>query len=174
MRTETIEHTYYKFDELSDSAKQHIYETWRNDDTYHWREENKDSLYKFAEYFDITITDFEYGYHNYCSFKLNNDDIESMRGGVRLWKYLKANYPVDLSGECPFTGYCQDETLLDPIRAFLKYPSPNTDYEALMIDCTAAWVFSCRDDYEHWLTPESIKDDIEANEYEFTESGKLI
>ena len=80
---------------------------------------------------------------------------------------------IDLLGNCPFTGYCMDETLLDPIRAFIKYPSPNTDYEMLIYDCLHSWLYACRDAYEYWLTPEAITEDIECNEYEFMEEGQL-
>ena len=172
MREITKTYKVYKFDELSEEAQQRIYATWRHNDHYDWDEENATSLRAFAKYFDISTGSWEYGSQNYINFNVDSDEI-SLMSGPRLMVYLQKNYPIDLSGNCPFTGYCMDETLLDPIRAFLEYPSPNTDYQMLMSDCLHKWLYACRDDYEHWLSPEAIKEDIEANEHEFTEDGKL-
>lgn len=95
MRTETIEKTYYKFDELSGDAKERAIEKFRefNSQDMPWQDENRGSLEAFEKVFPIKITDWEYGNRNYINFKMqvDHDEIEELTG-FRLSAYLWNNY----------------------------------------------------------------------------------
>jgi len=172
MRNESYK--VYKFDELPESGKISVYDTFRHNDEFYSHYEIADSLKGFTDYFGLTVSDYEYQWHCHISFTINYHDFDiAEMQGVRLWKYLKLNYPLDISGECPFTGVCYDENLIDKFRDFITKPDSKTTFESLMSDCLHNWLFMARDEYEYWNSPESIKEDIEANEYEFTENGQI-
>ena len=73
---------------------------------------------------------------------------------------------------CPFTGVCFDETLLDPIRAFLKKPRFIT-FADLMTECLDAFVKDCVSDMEYQESFEAFKETSEANEWRYDREGGL-
>ena len=153
--------------------KEAVYDWVRDNwhDLYGWHDENRESIEAFAASFGASVK-FEYGFssYSYADFSGIDDDILSL-SGVRLWKWLNNNGHFDkLDGSCPFTGYYMDETLLDPIRQFKAKPDKR-DLEDLLSDCGGAWVKACLKDWEYAYTDEAIHEHLEANEYEFTESG---
>lgn len=178
MRTETITKTIYKFDELPKSAQETVIENWRCNDHFHGGDEWQDSLKGFQEYFPVTVIDWEVSFcsHSYISFRINNyysfDNYEDLKS-IRLWKYINNNWLDLLDGNCPFTGVCFDENLLDAIRNFHKNPNLDMTFDDLMQLCLDDWVEGYKKDMEYWYTAESIKEDIEGNEHEFYENGSL-
>lgn len=81
---------------------------------------------------------------------------------------------------CPFTGYFMDDVILQPIIQYMLDPRKTgsfwqqTNFADLLHDCLQAWLKGCQDDYENWLSEEYIREEIFANDYEFTEDGKLV
>lgn len=59
MRTEEI--NIYKYEELSDSAKEKAREWFLSGSEYPWVDETRESLEKFCKTFDITLKDWSYG-----------------------------------------------------------------------------------------------------------------
>lgn len=172
----TVQVEIFKFNELGDEAKEKAREWWRNfPDLYGWGAENVDSLKAFAEYFGLSKLDWSVGPfcgNDYATAKVH-DELAEIKG-VRLFKYLHNNYPLDtlLSGNCPFTGYCFDENLLDPIRKFMSRPSLATTFQELIDDCLHEWVKAFVADWEHAYSDESVDETLVANEYWFDERGK--
>jgi hypothetical protein len=192
MRTQEI--SIYKFSELPEDTQEKVIEHFREGDQNFWSKENEETLKAFEEFFPVKIKDWEYGVRNYINFTLTCDETIEPLTGVRLLKYILNNYGTRLfkpkylkhvKGKarysrinkdtcCVLTGYCIDDDTLQPIYDFLKTPSNSVTLQDLMNDCLHAWVFACRRDYEHAYSDEAIKETIDANEYEFTEEGKLI
>jgi hypothetical protein len=176
MQTHTI--TTYLFDELSDQAKESAIEYVRANfhDLYSWHDDNVNSLKAFGNHFSLSDPDWEVSTCSYSHASASvSDDLEELKG-VRLWKYLNNSGLLSddlLSGNCPFTGFCMDESLLDPIRAFMEKPDQSLNYQELIDTCLAAWVSAYVADWEYTYTDEAIKETIEANEYEFTENGNF-
>ena len=89
MRTETI--NIYKFNELSDSAKENAISNWRNHGDYAWTDEWMDSLKTFCDLLGITIRDYSIGpySHSYInwsyepSYEFELTDIRGLR--LRTW-----------------------------------------------------------------------------------------
>lgn len=77
------------------------------------------------------------------------------------------------SSQCPFTGVVYDAVLLDPIHKFLKSPD-GTTFEDLLESCLSGLASSVQSEIEYRYSSEAITEDIEANEYEFTETGEMI
>lgn len=78
---------------------------------------------------------------------------------------------------CPFTGFCADDDILQPMRDFVNNPTskrPTYDLHDLMDDCVSAWNRAWMADCAYYLSDECITDDICANEYQFTENGEMV
>lgn len=169
-----------------------IRENWH--DLYGWQDENADSLKAFCDHFDVSLKDWEVSLcgHSYAyidATEWNTENSGTELSGVRLWKYLQNNGyltiankwhpkysergPVVslLDGNCPFTGMCYDEVLLDPIREFMAHPVAGVTMQDLVNDAAAAWVKSYIADWEYAYSDEGLLDMCQANEYQFTESG---
>ena len=148
------------------------------DDLYSWESENVESLNSFCDCFDLSRPDFEISLssHSYATAKIEDENIANLRG-VRLWVYINNNilnyHPDVLKGNCPFTGYCFDEILLDPIRAFIKKPF-DISYQDLIDECLNAWVKEYINDWTASKTDEYIREFCEANEYQFRLSGEVF
>lgn len=71
---------------------------------------------------------------------------------------------------CVLTGYCMDESILEPVYNFFKNPD-NTTFEQLMDECFSAYEKAWEADQEWQLSDEYISETIEANNYEFDEDG---
>jgi len=86
----------YSIDELSEEAKEHAYNKWRNDDYYIWGDEVKATLNEFCRIFDIKMIDWSYDSCNYnYRFRVENDTLdnnESNLHGIRLATYIWNNY----------------------------------------------------------------------------------
>lgn len=103
------------------------------------------------------------------------DNPEQEPTGVRLWKWIvnQSGWTAYCNGDCPFTGYCGDEPLMDPIREFIARPTQGTTLADLLGECVHRWAIEWRNDMECQCEDESLIDAIEANEYEFTADGRL-
>lgn len=95
----TIRIKLYKFEELSDKAKEKAIEDWRVINTdYAWTSEVRQSLEKFAMIFPVRIKDWSYGGRGegvYFEMTTNYDEIDEM-SGWRLATYIWNNYRGDI------------------------------------------------------------------------------
>jgi hypothetical protein len=205
----TIRTKVYKFNELSEEAKQKAIDSFRNNDIdySHYSEEITDSAKAVVELFGLK---FGRRYTDIICSHID-DDILNL-SGIRLYKYLMNHYYDDLftpkyiksvdreirgkqfvfkvhkdyKGEpytqiyskinrvndgCPLTGVCYDNDILQPVYNFLKKPD-NRTFEELIREIESA-ISKAYDNAEEWVnSDEFIKEEIEANEYEFTKDGK--
>lgn len=96
----TIEIKAYKFDELSDEAKEKAIEKWRettiNNGDYWFLDEATETFKKFADLFNIDWSeiDYENPYRNEYRITLSSE-IKAL-SGWRLVSYLWNNYKTDL------------------------------------------------------------------------------
>jgi hypothetical protein len=191
MQTITKHVNVYSFNELSDDIKQEVINNWRVNDEYFWDSENAGSLNAFCDIFNIKVKEYEYGYHNYINVSFNLDDDIMELSFLKLHKHLINNYyrdifkpkyyyknskkrlsKIQLKNDCVLTGYCADNSILQPMYDFLKKPY-NTDFERLLNDCLNNWLNSCRHDYDFWNSAECIIDEIESNDYQFLGNGNI-
>ena len=68
---------------------------------------------------------------------------------------------------------CYDDDILSPIYEFLNKPSDRIDFETLLNDCIYSLCASVNAEIEYQSSEEAITETIEANDYDFTEDGKL-
>lgn len=96
----TVRTKVYKFDELNEDAKQFAIEQDRNKSSKQndWADENKNTLEKFADVFNISIKNWSYGGRGEGVFWSDNWEYEEIGElkGIRLSSYLWNNYKNDL------------------------------------------------------------------------------
>ena len=142
----------------------------------HCVHEAVDSLKAFCTFFQADLSEYSVGIFSDRSENWVIDihaDLEKLHG-VRLWKYINNNFvaqhPDLLSGNCPFTGVCYDDSLMDEMAAFITRPD-NRDWKSLLNDCIAALYTSLHNEGEYIYSDEGLRETCEANEYYFTENG---
>jgi len=86
-------------------------------------------------------------------------------------KYTQIYSKNKKDNSCVLTGCCYDEDILKPIYDFLKKPEENTTFEDLMNEIGEA-ISKTFSDTEDWInSDEFIAEELELNNYEFTEDG---
>jgi len=188
MQTQTV--VTYSFDELPIETQEKIADSWRNDDYFSWGDEWQESLHRFADYFDLDLKKWsvDHCFGSYVKFEFKEDCsdqfwddpnslVRSDISGVRLYKMLLNRYfffEVIENKDCPFTGFCGDESLLEPIREFIKRPCKYTSFYELIDECFDNWIREFKADIEHWESFDCIKEEILANDYQFTYDGRIF
>lgn len=189
----TIMTQLYKFEELIEEAQERAINDYRNvtqKNGFTWQEENRQTLESFIKIFPVKLDRRGEGL-TFISSEALKDKDHNILSGQRLATYLWNNYRNELfSGkyyskglknrrsncilvhECELTGYYLDENILKPIYDHMNNPDPRTDFEDLMNSCFSEWKKSVQKDQEFQLSDEYIKEEIETNEYEFTEKGE--
>jgi hypothetical protein len=195
MKTVVREYEVYPFNELSEKAKENAYCEWIGHFEYAWSSENRATMKRFEEIFNISITHWSYDSHTYnYRFTSRYSAEEEELCGVRLLKYLVNNYwyalftaktywaggcqktrksRIFVHNDCVLTGYCLDYDILRPIYDFMKAPD-NTTLHGLMNKCLNSFFKSCRDDMEYQISEEAFEEACMANDYEFLSDGKMF
>src|SRR5690606_34647261 len=170
-----ISKEYFKFEELSEEAKDRAYYKWLDRREYPWARDNEASLYAFAEMFGVKIIDYGYGGGSRPYIRYETSDWDGYRlKGVRLWKFLMNNYAKEVEKDCPFTGYCMDEALLDPIRRFLERPERDTSLRDLVEESLNAWLHACERDHDDWFSRDMFEQEAEDLGMVFSADGSEI
>jgi len=164
MRTITTHTDAYKFDELSDDAKEkaiaNLYDINISSD---WC----DSVYDDAKTIGCTIKEFDTGRRSYCKLVCND-------------AHETADLIIANHGETCDTRKLADEYL--KAHANLGRDEDGDIFTDLLEDLDAEFVRALgeeylsllRKEYEYLTSEDAIVETIKANEYEFTEDGKLI
>lgn len=173
----TVQINVYKFNELSESAKRKALDDFEPFTDYIWQEAIT-SIESFADLFDVKLG------------SRYDDNILNL-SGARLMAYLWNNYGADLykpkylkrvkgkarysrvqvDCNCPLTGVCYDMDLLEPIIEAMHKPSEYT-FEQILGFCADNIQRSIEGEIEYRHGDKAKTEDIEANEYEFTEDGE--
>ena len=174
----------YSFAELSDDAKKRALNAFRDINVeFDWWEGSYYTIRAAGELLGLEIGDIHFDTDSYCTF---DADYEYARGAV---KAVKAEFPQDteLHGIASELQALQKRHFYSLSCAVTEGRSMNRyecfrfceDYECEelgdIIDDFARWAWVLlRDEYKYLTSDEAVKEAIEANEYEFTEAGKLV
>lgn len=182
----SIEITVYKFDELSDDAKQACIEKHRNYNQYGyaWDAENQDTLKAFISLFHLNQRNDGSVY-----FHSDNDyrDLE----GIRLMSYLWNNYrhklfkgkyysknskhrysKCQIDNSCVLTGYGIDDDILQLVYEAMNKPY-NATFEDLLNECVQAWVTAVERDHAYQDSDEYIIEQIQSNDNDYYSDGSI-
>ena len=169
----------YEYNELSEEAKETALDEWIDSiSEFVWMDEYLDSIQAGLKAFDCTLDDYNIDWldTNRTSIKISAWDLEEDKEERDIETVLNEDYKDVIFSKdgCPFTGFCGDENFLDPIRAFLKNPDKETTMKELMDDCVYSVLTAARKDAEYQMTEEYFIDHADANNFEFTEDGKMV
>ena len=157
MRTATIE--LYKFDELSDDAKEIARSDYRQHVDYPWFDDALKSIKAFCDHFGVSVKDWEIGAFSpsYLTTDANNANFR----GIKLKSIDREQMPTGYCLDCDlwFTFYDEFKRTGDALYAFNQ-----------AID---AAVDSIVKDIEYQYTNESVDEMLIINNYEFTIDGNI-
>jgi hypothetical protein len=171
MRKETIEHTYYQFDELTESAKEKARDWYREGGLdYEWW----DSTYEDAKTIGLEITSFDFDRRGVegnfiagaeeTAHKIEKEHGEKCETFIDAKAYLVQRDAIVNQAEKDENGDFVDEYGLDNAL-------DDIDKEFLHTLCEDYRII-LQKEMEYLLSDESVDESICANEYEFTENGK--
>lgn len=186
----------YKFEELSDEAKEKARAWWCKDETFDWLiDEGADSLKGLFKAAGIRLTEWSLGAYRrdaYVSFDMGNaGELKGKRaiawlennlfGPLRLTRsdLLKTwrehgqtfGYRVGMVKPCPFTGVCYDDDLLIAVQNHAKNGETLSDAFKMAAEDLARTI---EKEIEARQEDDAVDEMIIANENEFTEDGKPI
>lgn len=190
MRTEEIK--IYKFDELSDEAKERARDKVREERSQYdfWGEERRDSYEKAEDLYDQLHNiegeisgarlyawienNLSYIWDKRCYYSKHTDG--SIKKNWWSYKYDCTKYRMsrikvaNTIEHCPLTGVTYDFDFLAPIMEFMKKPDSSTTNLDLQLP---SYEDVYQRDWEWMNSDEYIDEEIEANDYEFTEDGSI-
>ena len=147
---ETREVKVYRFSELPEWAKEKVIENSYLSYEYLWNDDAMASLFAWARAIGLEITNYsiDWGNTSQCTIKYND-------------KYVDYEYEFNLDKS--LTGYTMDYTLMIPWNK-------TKDIE----ECIDAFLKDCNADFEYQTTPEYVSEHLDANDYYFTEDGRVF
>lgn len=162
MRTVTKKINVYKYNEANAELKEKIKNNFHLDGFLYecCMEERVETLKKLAEILD---GDLDYSLScvpdrsEFITISPKNEKLDFKA----LWEV------IDVEKDCPLTGVCYDHDIIDH---FSKY---NMTVDGLN-NALNIYIESIHSEYESMFEDEYLIDLCEANEYEFTEDGKIF
>ncbi len=171
----TIQIKLYSFNELSKDAQKKAIENIREDITeYHHDREALNSLEKFASHFNSQLKNWGIDFFNYNPSFATFSEVEEIEENElkELIMQMGEFNPDTLKGlgDCKFTGVCFDEDAADGARK--AFFNGERDINEILQAGFDSWLKSVHADTDFLTSDEGIKEEIEANEYDFTEDGE--
>ena len=151
----------YTFNELSDNAKNNARQHYYENINYFWGDEHLEGVKCFLDLFNIILINWSYDeYHAY--FETNINDCKFQGFSKKRVNALIKSFNV---------SYCADETL---VVAFNKAYSEHGSIRLAIQEALRQSGIDLRNDVTLHYTDEVMSGYFEANEYFFTEHGKII
>ena len=105
---------------------------------------------------------------------MSKTNFYDMSKGARVSSSNFIYSNIQFDNCCTLTGVCYDNDILQPVYDFLERPNLSTTFEDLIQEIESA-ISKTFDNTEEWLnSDEFIRDEIEANEYEFKADGSIF
>lgn len=173
----TIQTTVYTFDELSEGAKENaVNKLYDINVTYEWW----DNTYYDAKTVGIKINGFDIDRGSYVQFDFINSAYDTAQQIVKehgkdCQTYKDAEQFIN-EWDALVCKY-SDGVKTDVVTQENEYDFDSEAYELeqeYKNDIEHEYLKTLRSEYEYLTSEEAIIETIEANEYEFTEDGKLI
>jgi hypothetical protein len=178
----------------TERAKERARDWYLEGDSFGWHSEYRESLAAFVLAFPVKVRGWEVDAWRCAAWSsFTGDEAVGNLTGARLAAYLWNNYKAVLtervvyrlaSGrkrvsrialrerDCPFTGTSMDESLLAPIRGFMRRPVEGVMFSGLLEGCIEEWAKEYSADLRYHESEEAVAESMEANEYTFTADGR--
>jgi hypothetical protein len=159
MRTVITETDVFEFEELSSEAKEKAIQYLRErEDFEDIFQEARDCIKAIEKEFSCFI-DYQYGL----------EGVRKLIVHASTRKPIAEYYQHLLVKDCPFTGMYYDDDFLDTVRKASEY---DTEHEMLVAGMNNL-LSSAIKEMEYRMGDVYIKENIEANSYEFTADGRI-
>ena len=182
MREMTV--TVYSFAELSEEAQERALNAFRCSNVeFNWWEDSYDTIRTAGKLLGLEIDDIHFDADLYCIFDAHYRYVRGASAAV----CKEFSWADDLHKIASELQALQKRHFYSLSCAVTKGRTTNRyscfrfgeDYECEdlgdIIDDFAHWArVLLRDEYEYLTSDDAVKETIEANEYEFTEGGKLV
>lgn len=202
MRTETTTITIYKFDELSEKAKEKVISEEREFEMEINRDELIDCMKSAMNEMGIAIKDYSIGIDGSGYINLSVDDDAEELEGVRAYKWIVNNCFSDVDKKkmywqknvdirscksltssieskdwmdnCPFSGWCYDFAVKEAWDSWCNdlRKGKSPSIRDFLDELEWAYLKELSDEYDGFDEAEA-RDIAEANGYEFLEDGTI-
>lgn len=151
----------YSFNELEGKAKDKARDYYYQNIKYFWDDEHLEGVKRFLELFNIRLVNWAYDeYH--ADFETDINDCKFQNLSKKRVNALVKSFNV---------SYCADETLIIAFNeSYGKHGSVKLAIEYALEQSSN----DLKTDIAHHYTDESMADYFDANEYFFTQDGKVI
>ena len=151
----------YSFNELEGKAQDKARNYYYENINYFWGDEHIGGVKRFLDLFNIILINWSYDeYHAY--FETNINDCKFQGFSKKRVNALIKSFDV---------SYCADETL---VVAFNESYSEHGSIRLAIQEALRQSSLDLKNDIAYHYTDESMADYFEANEYFFTQGGKII
>ncbi len=182
----------YRLEELPEKTRSRVINTWRDGDSPYFADEFTETLHTMEKALNCRVVDWQYDSYSY-NYRLTGNDADFTRPAYRIVTdimgdllkssgrkvYYRNNGKrrvsrIIASCYCPFTGVYYDCAFTDAVKELHR---PGNFYTWTYQDFCRL-VFNNLFDmgvksYADWLSEDSVREDIEANDYWFTANGAV-
>ena len=203
MRTITNTFNVFRFDELSDEAKEKALDNFRYINDFAWQDEMINSIKAIAKAMNCRASWYSYDGIAYdVSFdSYSEEDIENLKGKRayayifnnflfpnRSFKTYWLNHIIHCDGrknwcrksklffgwdDCPFTGYCADCCFIEAWREWVEGFNKNSTVGDFILGVANRLGDEWTNDNQYQMSDEYIKEMFNINDYEFLEDGTV-
>ena len=204
MRTITNTFNVFRFDELSDEAKEKAIDDFRYDHDFAWQEDIVESIRAIAKAMNCHASWYSYDGITYnVTFDFDfSDNIENLKG-KRAYAYIYNNFLfpnrsaktywldniIHCDGrknwsrksklffgwdDCPFTGYCADYCFIEAWREWVKDFNKNSTVEDFIITVADKLGKEWTSDNEYQMSDEYIIEMFDIHDVEFLKDGTVF
>jgi hypothetical protein len=177
---ETKEIIVYEVNELSESSRKKAHQYWI--DHYSWygyEGDNAGTLGAFYEIFNPKeCKSVELTGHRLAKYIINNhwDEIHNRKYYSKVvgssYKHRHSN--IQVTRDCPLTGYYIDDVILGPIYDFIDHPVDGPTLSDLVREGISKFNEEVYRDREEYYSMEGFLEECDRNEYRFLENGTRI
>ena len=170
MREDTRVTKVYRFEELSDTAQEKAMEKLYDINVdYSWW----DCVYEDAKNIGIEIKEFDLGQGSYCKGEFIESELDVAENilkehGKGCETHKDAYEFIELIAYAENTYYEHEE--MDDFEPTYECPELLSDFQNTIFE---DYRMILREEYDYLTSEEAIRDTIEANDYEFTEDGRI-
>ena len=161
----------FKFDELSDSAKEKAFDWWRDSAS---SDEWYEYTYEDASQVGITINAFDIDRGSYCHFDNDLFDADQTYSDIIKNHGESCDTYIEAKAFESAKGLILKEYKDEESDNGLTYEGDNQldendlDFKKALQEC---YLNMLRNEYENYFSDETVTENIICNDYEFLESG---
>lgn len=157
---ETIEIEIYTFEELDEQAREKARSWYRDGLDYPWFSESIDSIRAFADYFGVTLKDWQIGGGSGRDY-IQTDATNANFRGVKLDDINRDYMPTGYALDCDLWHEFYDQ--------FKKTGDAKYAFEQALEEAICA----VQRDIDYQYSDECVDETIKINDYRFTKDGRI-